>query len=381
MTKEITIGVIAGEVSGDNLGKGLLRELKIRYPSAHFVGIGGPGMIEEGLESLYPMECLSVMGLEVLRKLFSILSIRRRIPKQLLDRKIDLFIGIDAPDFNLTVERKLRDAGIKTVHYVSPSVWAWRQWRIHKIKKAADLMLCFLPFEKAFYDKHDMPCVFTGHFLADQIEFGADPAPMRAELGLSDIASGEKVIAVLPGSRSGEIKTLTPVFLGALRILKDKGIKLRAVVPIVNEKRKAEFLPILEELGADLDVTVVDGRARDVMRASDLVMLSSGTATLEAMLVGRPMVVAYKISKFSEFIARRLIKIDCVSLPNLLLGRHAVPELLQDDCTSEKVASETERLLGEDARSLIEEFGNKRNELRRGADSAAADAVASLLDR
>lgn len=374
--KSLTIGIIAGEVSGDILSAGLMKQIKIRHPNVRFVGIGGEKMLKEGLISLYSIDELSVMGLEILRKLFRILKIRRNIVSQILDYNIDLFVGVDSPDFNLYVEEKIKKKGIPTVHYVCPSVWAWRQNRIYKIKEATNLVLSLLPFEKEFCDKFNTPCVFVGHTLADQIPLESDKLEFRKKLNLP---TNKNYIALLPGSRHGEVISLSPIFLQACQLLKNKKANFTVLVPLVNEKRKRDFDLFLEKFGDGLDIRLFDGNARDVMAASDVVILSSGTATLECMLVGRPMIVGYKLAKFSEFIARRLIKVKYVSLPNLLLNRNAVPELLQDDCTPEKICSNVETILNSDLKDLLSDFKKCHFILKQDADEKAASACLDLI--
>ncbi len=376
MARAPVIGIVAGEASGDNLGAGLITELRRRLPAVTFVGIGGPAMQRAGLNAWYPVEELSVMGLEVLRKLFRILRIRHEIIRRMGQMKVDLFIGIDAPDFNLTVEDRLHAKGIPTVHYVSPSVWAWRQGRIHTIKRAVDRVLCLLPFEKEFYDRFQMPAVFVGHPLADLIPMDADQAIARR---LMDLRERGLYLAVLPGSRTGEVKALAPVFLEACQILKKDYINLRILVPLVNRDLKAIFDQAAAKHGRGLEIQTFTGHARDIMTAADAVLLASGTATLEAMLIGRPMTVAYKVSKVAEIIARRMLKVDVVSLPNLLIPEKPVEEFLQDDCTPEKLAGSVSRLLRSDNAELLDSFRQVHRQLLQNADSLAADSCLEVL--
>jgi lipid-A-disaccharide synthase len=377
MSKPLLIGIVAGEVSGDNLGAGLITEIRRRLPNVSFVGIGGPRMRAAGLNVWYPVDELSVMGLEVIRKLGRILKLRREIIKNMKEEQIDLFIGIDAPDFNLSVEESLHAAGIKTVHYVSPSVWAWRQNRVYKIKRAVDHVLCLLPFEKRFYDEYEVPATFVGHTMADLIPLDTDRNMSRRMLNLNEKSL---YLAVLPGSRTGEIRALSPVFLKACQILKKDFINLKLIVPMVNSQLKDMFSEYVKKYGEGLDITTFVGHSREVMSAADAVLLSSGTATLEAMLIGRPMVVAYKLSKIAEMIARRLIKIDVVSLPNLLIDRKPVPELLQDDCTPEKLAAAVSRILKSDNQELLEDFRKAHVQLIKNADELAAEVCISVIN-
>ena len=376
--RPIRIAIVAGEVSGDILAAGLMRQIRVSHPDAEFVGIAGPRMQEIGMDVLFEMEELAVMGLvEVLARLPRLLRVRSELVRALLANPPDLFIGVDAPDFNIGVELKLKRRGIKTVHYVSPSVWAWRQSRIHKIKAATDLVLAFLPFEKAFYDAHQAPCRFVGHTMADQIPMQSDKGAARAELGLD--AEGQ-YLAVLPGSRSAEVAMLAPIFIETCQLLLRTHPELQFLVPLVNPHRRAQFEAVLAELAPNLPMHLVDGKARAVMAASDAILLASGTATLEAMLVKRPMVVAYRVNGLTYWIADKLVKIRTFSLPNLLAGRKLVPEVIQDQCTAPVLAEKVSALFSQDNSELIAEFSRLHQLIRCDADKQAADAVLSLLD-
>ena len=379
MTKPLRIGLIAGEASGDILGEGLIKALKKSYPDAIFEGIAGPRMIAEGCTALHPLEALSVMGFtEVLGKLRSILRIRKSIIQHFIDNPPDIFIGIDAPDFNLTVELKLKQQGIKTIHYVSPSVWAWKQWRIHKIAKATDLVLAFLPFEKAFYDKFDVPCQFVGHTLADQLPLVRDKTGARNQLGLPQ---QDKVLAILPGSRKAEVDMLGPIFLQAAEIIHQKYPEYKFIVPVVNDRRKRQFKSQIDLLTAKLPITLVDGQSSAVLQSADLVLLASGTAALEAMLAKAPMVVAYKVKPITYMIAKSLSSVKYTSLPNLIADEEVVKELNQHDCTAENIVSELERLIEHDADKMIDTFTELHKKIRCDADTQAANAVIKLLKR
>ena len=375
--RPLLIGIIAGEVSGDILAAGLMRQLKQLYPDCEFVGIAGPRMQELGIETLFEMEELSVMGLvEVLGRLPRLLQVRRQIIRYFKENPPDIFIGVDAPDFNIGVELKLKQAGIKTIHYVSPSVWAWRQSRIHKIKAATDMVLAFLPFEKAFYDQHNAPCRFVGHTMADAIPLTSPAAPARELLGLKLDAP---VLAVLPGSRGGEVEMLAPPFLRACQLLRAQYPALQFVVPLVNARRRQQFESIKQQIAPELPMTLVDGQARQVMTSADVILLASGTATLEAMLVKRPMVVAYKVKPFTFWIGEKLVKIRTFSLPNLLAGRKLVPELIQPDCTPDKLAAAVSGYLQQDNQALLNEFTHLHELSRCDADKQAAQAVLDVL--
>jgi lipid-A-disaccharide synthase len=375
--RPLRIGIVAGEVSGDILAAGLMFHLKQRYPDCEFVGIAGPRMQEQGIETLFEMEELSVMGLvEVLGRLPRLLNIRKQVIRYFKENPPDIFIGVDAPDFNIGVELKLKQAGIKTIHYVSPSVWAWRQSRIHKIKAATNMVLAFLPFEKAFYDQHDAPCRFIGHTMADAIPLQSPALPARDLLGLHN---DSPVVAILPGSRNAEVEMLTPPFLMACQLLQEQYPNIQFAVPLVNLRRRQQFERLKQEIAPELPMTLVDGQARVVMAAADVILLASGTATLEAMLVKRPMVVAYKVKPFTFWLGQKLVKIRTFSLPNLLSGKMLVPELIQSDCEPSKLAAAVSQFLQQDNQALLDEFTRLHLMIRCDADKQAAQAVVDVL--
>ncbi|MGR2766478.1 lipid-A-disaccharide synthase [Photobacterium ganghwense] len=378
MTKPLRIGIVAGEISGDILGAGFMKAVREQYPDTEFVGIAGPRMQAEGCDTLFDMEELAVMGIvEVLGRLPRLFKIKAELVKFFTDNPPDVFVGIDAPDFNLRLERDLKLAGIKTVHYVSPSVWAWRQKRIFKIEAATNLVLAFLPFEKAFYDKFNVPCEFIGHTMADAIPFETDKV---AAQHLLELDSNKRWLAVLPGSRGGEMELLAAPFIETCRLLKQTHPELRFVVALVNQKRREQFEKAWQETAPELDFVLVDDTARNVMIASDAVLLASGTVALECMLVKRPMVVGYKVKPLTAWLAKRMLKTKYVSLPNILADRELVPELLQDDCTPEKLAAEVNRFLEADNQALMEEFTRLHQLIRCNADDKAAAAVLKLLE-
>ena len=379
-----TIAIIAGEVSGDILGAGLIHALKARYPHAKFIGIGGERMIAEGFETLFDMDELSVMGLvEVLKHLPRLLKIRRSIIEQLSALKPDVFIGIDAPDFNLDVELKLKQRGIKTIHYVSPSVWAWRQKRVYKIAAATNLVLAFLPFEKAFYDRFNVPCRFIGHTMADAIPL----KPNRDEAcQLLNLDSTQRYVAMLVGSRGSEVEFLSEPFLQTAQLLHQRYPDVKFLVPLINQKRRQQFEQIKQRVAPELDMILLDGNARAAMIAAEATLLASGTAALEAMLCKSPMVVGYRMKPFTYFLAKRLVKTKYVSLPNLLADEMLVPELIQEDCNPTNLAEKLSLYLSEDKSAvqnrhvLLQRFAELHQMIQCNADQQAAQAVIDLLE-
>ncbi|WAT30289.1 lipid-A-disaccharide synthase [Pseudomonas sp. GXZC] len=369
----LRIALVAGEASGDILGAGLMRALKAQHPAVEFIGVGGPLMQAEGLTSYFPMERLSVMGLvEVLGRLRELLARRKLLIQTLIEEKPDVFIGIDAPDFTLNIELKLRQAGIKTVHYVSPSVWAWRQKRVLKIREGCDLMLTLLPFEARFYEEKGVPVRFVGHTLADTIPLQADRAAARAELGLPD----GPLVALMPGSRGGEVGRLASVFFDAAERLQALKPGVRFVLPCASPQRRAQIETLLE--GRNLPLTLLDGQSHLALAACDAVLIASGTATLEALLYKRPMVVAYRLAPLTFWILKRMVKSPYISLPNLLAQRLLVPELLQDDATPEALAQTLLPLI-DGGEEQTRGFDDVHRLLRRDASNQAADAVLTLI--
>ncbi|WP_417779818.1 lipid-A-disaccharide synthase [Stutzerimonas xanthomarina] len=374
MSSPLTVALVAGEASGDILGAGLMQALRAQHPDVAFVGVGGPRMEAQGLVSYFPQERLAVMGLvEVLGRLPELLARRKRLLKTLLDMRPDVFIGIDAPDFNLDLALKLRRAGIKTVHYVSPSVWAWRQKRVLKIREACDLMLTLFPFEAKFYDDHQVAVRFVGHPLADTIPLVSDRAAARALLNLPQEGL---IVALMPGSRGGEVGRLGELFLAAADRLRSMRPGIRFVVPCASPERRAQLEQML--VGRDLPLTLLDGRSHEALAACNAVLIASGTATLEALLYKRPMVVAYSVAPLTYRILKRLVKSPYVALPNLLAQRLLVPELLQDAATPDAMAQLLSPLLDNGDRQT-EGFDAIHRTLRCDASSKAADAVLELI--
>ncbi|KAA1204680.1 lipid-A-disaccharide synthase [Vibrio cholerae] len=379
MNRPLRIGIVVGELSGDTLGEGFIKAIRARYPDAEFVGIGGPKMNALGCQSLFDMEELAVMGLvEVLGRLPRLLKVKAELVKYFTANPPDVFVGIDAPDFNLRLELSLKQAGIKTVHYVSPSVWAWRQNRIHGIAAATNLVLAFLPFEKAFYDKFNVPCEFIGHTLADSIPLASDKLAARQLLGLDE---QHRWLAVLPGSRGSEMKMLAEPFIATCQKLQARYPDLGFVVALVNAKRRAQFEQTWQQVAPELNFVLVDDTARNVITAADAVMLASGTVALECMLLKRPMVVGYRVNAFTAFLAKRLLKTPYVSLPNILAGEELVKELLQEHCTVDNLYHEVSRLLESDNQALMDKFTEMHQWIRKDADQQAAQAVLHLIQK
>ena len=374
------IGLIAGEASGDNLGGALIRALQGRTPGARYFGVAGPRMTEAGCEAWVPSDALSIMGLaEILKHLPRLLRLRRDLVARLLAARPDVFVGIDSPEFNLRVARKLKAQGVPTVQYVSPQVWAWRQGRVRTIGRSVDLVLCLLPFESAFYDAHSVRAVFVGHPLADRVPLESDPLPARAALGLSADA---QVVAVLPGSRGAEVAKLGAPFAATLAWLKSRRPEIEFVAPMANAHARSLFERALAAHAPGVQVRLVDGRAEEALTAADAVLVASGTATLETALVKRPMVVAYRVAPLTGWLLRemKLVKTDYFSQPNLLAGRRLVPEFFQEQVRPDTLGPAVlEQLERPDRAELVAAFTDIHRMLRRDASARAADAVMELL--
>lgn len=375
----IRIGVVAGEASGDLLGSHLIQALKKRHTDIEFVGIAGPKMMAEGAISLFPMERLSVRGyIEVIRHLFGLLRLRRRLLNYFLDNPIDLFIGVDAPDFNFWLEKKLKNKGIQTIHYVSPSIWAWRKGRIHHIKRCVSHILALFPFEPEIYEKTGIPVTYVGHPLADILPMEPDTNAARESLKLKSSAI---VIAMLPGSRQGEVKQHAALFVKTAKIIYASHPNAHFLVPLITRETRQIFELAIFHEPESLPIQILFGHAHDAMEAADAIIVASGTATLEAALLKKPMVITYRMSNLSWKILKRMRLQPFVGLPNILAGKFVVPELLQDDATPEKLADATIKLLNDVSYStqIKEEFTKIHHSLRQNTAEKAASAVLAHL--
>ncbi len=369
--------IVAGEASGDTLGADLIQSLRKRFPAARFEGIGGPKMQTQGFNSLFPMDRLAVMGLiDPLKRLPELLSIRRSICRRYKDNPPRVFIGIDAPDFNLTIEQTLRCQGVKTVHYVSPSVWAWRQGRIKKIKKSVDLILTLFPFEMDFYKRHAVPVCYVGHPLAKQFSAQQQSSEARSLIGLSDQSP---VLCIMPGSRAGEVELLTELFLDAAAAAAQQlDQKLQLVIPAANEARYQQIEKLIANRNED--IALLRQQSDVAMSAADVVLLASGTTALEAMLLKKPMVVGYKLGDITYRLVRPFIKTPFVAIPNLLAGEMLVPELLQADAS---VSNLTAHLVAafdlDNSRAIIAKFDKFHQQLALDSGDLAAAAIDHLI--
>lgn len=367
--------ITAGEASGDQLGAGLIQAIRARRPDARFQGIAGPRMQAAGCESFYSMERLSVMGLfEAFGRFAEVIPMRRRLAKRLIADPPDVLVGIDAPDFNLSLELMLKQAGVPTVHYVSPSVWAWRRYRVKKIARAVDRMLVLFPFEREFYQRRHVPVSFVGHPMADEIPMHTDRLAARRSLGLPE--DGE-CVALLPGSRVSEVRFLAGPLAQTASWLAERRPGLRFVAPLVDAATRSLFAIAAQRYAGHLDLRLVDGQARTAMAAADAVLAASGTATLEALLLKRPMVITYKTLPITWLIGRRMLHVDHVGLPNLLAGSALVPELLQDEARPERLGAALLEFLQspQRVRALERRFADIHASLKNDASAKAADAV------
>lgn len=388
--RKLKIGIVVGEVSGDTLGVKLMRSFREQGIDAEFEGIGGPQMIAEGFNSYYPMETLSVMGIvEVLKDLKKLFAVRDGLINQWTQNPVDIFIGIDAPDFNLRLSKSIKEKNlpIKTVQYVSPSVWAWRQGRVHGIKQSIDLVLCLFPFEKVFYEQYEVPAAFVGHPLAKQLPL---ENPIQIAKQQLDLNENQKHIALLPGSRKGEVERLLPMLLGAANILHTKHPDIQFLIPAINDARKQQIEQGVEQLAPQLKAKIhilenTDSESkigRMVMNASDVIALASGTATLEAMLMHRPMVTFYKLHWLTYLIAKFLVKIPYYSLPNIIAGKKVIEELIQADATPENLAAEIEKLMNvETAQIQVMQHLTMHKQLISGNTEDPVQAILKVLEK
>ncbi len=375
----VRIGIVAGEASGDLLGSHLIQALKLKRSDLEFVGIAGPKMMGEGAQSLFPIERLSVRGyVEVIKHLFGLLRLRRQLLNHFLTNRIDLFIGIDAPDFNFWLEKKLKNKGITAIHYVSPSVWAWRKNRIKKIKHAVSHILALFPFEPVLYQHAGIPVTYVGHPLADILPMEPDTGAARDGLKLK---SSALVIAMLPGSRQSEVQQHAELFVKAAKLIYADFPNAVFLVPLITRETRHIFeLAIFHEYES-LPIQILFGHAHDAMEAADIVIVASGTATLEAALLKKPMVITYRMSKLSWQILKRMRLQPYVGLPNVLAEKFVVPELLQDESTPEKLAEATIKLLN-DADNIAEikaEFTKIHLSLKQNTAEKAANAILAYL--
>ncbi|AZB90662.1 lipid-A-disaccharide synthase [Acinetobacter pittii] len=388
--RKLKIGIVVGEVSGDTLGVKLMRSFREQGIDAEFEGIGGPQMIAEGFNSYYPMETLSVMGIvEVLKDLKKLFAVRDGLINQWTQHPVDIFIGIDAPDFNLRLSKSIKEKNlpIKTVQYVSPSVWAWRQGRVHGIKQSIDLVLCLFPFEKVFYEQYEVPAAFVGHPLAKQLPLENPIQIAKQQLGIDE---NQKHIALLPGSRKGEVERLLPMLLSAANILHTKYPNIQFLIPAINDARKQQIEQGVEQLAPQLKAKIhilenTDSESkigRMVMNASDVIALASGTATLEAMLMHRPMVTFYKLHWLTYLIAKFLVKIPYYSLPNIIAGKKVIEELIQADATPENLAAEIEKLMNiETAQIQVMQHLTMHKQLISGNTEDPVQAILKVLEK
>ena len=377
MSHPLSIFMLAGEASGDLLGAQIIKALKKQVPNIHIEGVAGPEMVQAGCSKLFPMDPLSVMGfIEPLKSLPQLLKLRKKILNHILTTKPDVFVGIDAPDFNLGLEVLLKKKGIPVVHCVSPSVWAWRRWRIKKIKRAVDIMLTLLPFEEDFYKEYNVPAKFIGHPLADEIPMQCDKNAARKALGLP---LNKKILAIMPGSRSMELRNMTSVFIRAAQMCYSCDGAIEVITAMHDKKREKQFKKILQKIGIEFRIKIFTKNSQQVMQAADVLLLTSGTVTLEAMLLKKPMVVAYKMATINLLLAKLLVKVKFFSLPNLIAQKKLVPEFLQSDATPKNLSKAVLEYFNDHkkAENIQEEFTKLHQQLKCDASRQAADAILS----
>ena len=381
LKSKLRIVLVAGEASGDLLGSELIKELNQRFPQAEFVGIGGPLMLQQGFTAWYPMSELSVMGyVEVIRKLPKLIGIRSSIIRRILRYQPDLVVGIDAPDFNLFLERSVKKSGISVLHLVSPSIWAWRYERIHKIRKSVDHMLVLFPFEEEIYKSEGIPVSYVGHPLADQIEVVVDRPRYRAEL---KFAVGEKLVALLPGSRHSELKQHLGLMCDAAKIIKSQYFDVRFIIPLINDDAVAFSREYMSQTGNELidEIQFVKGNTQNILKAADFAIIASGTATLEALLCECPMVVTYKVSQVTAWLMRRRAHAKFVSLPNIIANEHVVAEFIQERAKPQILADAVISLFDqpEELGRIRERFREIKETLRVGSAKRSADSIQQFL--
>lgn len=375
----VRIGIVVGEASGDLLGSHLMQALKQKRSDIEFVGIAGPKMMSEGAQSLFSIERLSVRGyVEVIKHVFGLLRLRRQLLKHFLNNRIDLFIGIDAPDFNFWLEKKLKNKGIKTIHYVSPSIWAWRKNRLNKIKHAVTHMLVLFPFEPALYQQAGIPVTYVGHPLADMLPMEPDTATAREGLKLKSTAL---IIAMLPGSRQSEVQQHAELFVKTAKIIYAEHPNAVFLVPLITRETRQIFELAIFHEEMSLPIQILFGHAHDAMEAADVIIVASGTATLEAALLKKPMIITYRMSNLSWTILKRMRLQPYVGLPNILAGKFVVPELLQDDATPEKLAEAALKLVSDTSYTteIKAEFTKIHISLQQNTAEKAAVAILSHL--
>jgi lipid-A-disaccharide synthase len=382
MGRAVRIAMVAGEPSGDLLASHLIAALKERLPDAVFFGIGGPRMESQGFDAWWPMEKLSVMGyVDALKNYREISGIRRQLKKRLLDIKPDIFIGVDAPDFNLGLETSLKSAGVKTIHYVSPSIWAWRGGRIKKIARAVNRVLALFPMEPPLYEKEHIPVTYVGHPLADIIPLQTSKQAVREKLALP---RDYPIFGMLPGSRQGELAMMADTFVQTAKLICERFLPNAIfVVPLATRETRLQFeAAIYRQQAGEVPFRLLFGHAQDALGAADVSLVASGTATLEAALIKRPMVITYKIAKFSYWLMKRMAYLPYVGLPNVLAGRFVVPEILQDEATPENLAEALVKLYEdkENAAAVEDAFTDIHLQLRQNTAEKAANAVIECLN-
>ncbi len=377
--KAVRITMVAGEKSSDLLGAKLIRALRARIDNVEVSGICGPGMIREGASALFTIEEINSIGFEgLLGRIFKILRIRKQLTNEVLRTKPDLYIGIDAPDFNLTIEKKVRSVGIPTIQYVAPSVWAWRRYRLRKVKKAVSKLLTIYPFESPLYEKAKIPFTFVGHPLADEITTPSDTDVMQTQFGLNH---SDRIIALLPGSRVNEVKRIAPVFIKAAARLRENNSSYKFAAALATDETHHLFVQIKQDIAPHLSIKISRGNAPEVIAASDVVLLASGTVALESAFFQKPVVVAYRLSGFSYALIKILSPVKLYSILNHLGESPVVPEFIQSECTSERIIPEILKILNDDIyrENMISQFRKFKTQLKRDASSRATDEVIKIL--